>query len=75
MSGREFKAYSEEDVWQVMSEQAWVDEKLLVTVSLGEVVSGWLSGRLPLVTVSTDYQSNTTTFSQVTTLHLPQLPY
>lgn len=62
---REFKAYSDEDLWQVISEQAWVDSKLALTISLGEVVQEWLTGRLPLVTVATDYLTNTTTFTQV----------
>lgn len=62
---REFKAYSEDDLWQVITEQAWVDKKLSPTITLSDVVSPWLNSRIPLVTVTTDYSTNITTFSQV----------
>lgn len=62
---REFKTYREMDVWQILTEQAWVDNKLPTSLTLGQVASQWLKKRVPLITVTVDYKKNRTTFTQV----------
>ncbi|KAL1140873.1 hypothetical protein AAG570_000801 [Ranatra chinensis] len=64
LAKKEFKVYSEEDLWQVITEQAWADKRLEPTLSLGEITKQWIAKRIPLVTVSTDFTTNTTTFTQ-----------
>ncbi|KAF6206437.1 hypothetical protein GE061_017670 [Apolygus lucorum] len=64
LAKKEFKAYADDDLWQVITEQAWVDKKLSASISLSEVIPPWLKDRIPLVTVSTTPGNKTTIFTQ-----------
>ncbi|CAH1118995.1 unnamed protein product [Phaedon cochleariae] len=60
MSDRKFDTFTEDDIWTSLNEQARVDKKLPQAITVNEIAASWISvQRLPLVTVTRNYQDMT----------------
>nr|XP_018906377.1 PREDICTED: endoplasmic reticulum aminopeptidase 2 isoform X1 [Bemisia tabaci] len=64
MKKREFKVYTDDDLWSAMTEQALADKRLLPGIqpkSVKQIVESWIvKDRLPLVTVTRHYNKSVT---------------
>nr|CAH7750129.1 unnamed protein product [Callosobruchus chinensis] len=65
MADRQYKTFFGDDIWLCITEQARFDEKLPVPITVNEIAASWITkDRLPVVTVTRNYQSNTATLTQ-----------
>lgn len=54
-----------DDVWKHLTEQAHLDKTLDSSISVGEIAGSWITkDRLPVVTVTRDYEKRTAVASQ-----------
>lgn len=58
--------YSEDEVWAAITDQAHQDETLNKSLSVQEISQSWLKrDRLPIITVTRNYDKNTLVLMQV----------
>lgn len=62
---REYKTFFVEDVWNALSKQAHVDNKLESSITINDIATSWIQkDRLPTLTIKRDYAKNTAKISQ-----------
>lgn len=62
---REYKTFVSNDIWEALTKQAHLDGKLCETATINEIADSWVTkDRIPMVTVSRDYQKRTATITQ-----------
>ncbi|CAH1974580.1 unnamed protein product [Acanthoscelides obtectus] len=65
MADRQYKTFFGDDIWLCITEQARFDEKLPVPITVNEIAASWITkDRLPVLTVTRNYTSNTATLTQ-----------
>ncbi|KAG5881692.1 hypothetical protein JTB14_002175 [Gonioctena quinquepunctata] len=65
MNDRQYKTFFGDDIWLSLTEQARFDEKLPQPITVNEIAASWITkDRLPVVTVTRNYELNTANFTQ-----------
>lgn len=65
LSDREFKMYTDDDIWASLTDQARLDETLKEPLTVKDIANSWLNQeRIPLVTVLRNYKENSISFTQ-----------
>ncbi|XP_056632551.1 aminopeptidase N [Diorhabda sublineata] len=65
MMDRQYKTFFGDDVWLSLTEQARFDEKLPQPITINEIAASWITkDRLPVVSVTRNYEDNTANLSQ-----------
>ncbi|KAF7279863.1 hypothetical protein GWI33_006670 [Rhynchophorus ferrugineus] len=60
MSDRQFKTFFGDDIWLSLTEQARFDKTLPEPITINEIAGSWITkDRLPVVTVTRNYNDNT----------------
>jgi aminopeptidase N len=63
---RKFRSYNEDEVWGALTRQAREDMTLTEPATVQQIVKSWVTkDRLPVVTVTRDYQENSACMEQV----------
>jgi aminopeptidase N len=71
---RDHKTFLAEDIWSAMTKQAHADKKLNSDETVSAITESWIKKeRLPVVTVTRDYQKNEATIDQK--LYLRERPH
>ena len=66
LSCRKFRAFNEDEVWRALSRQAREDMTLAEPTTVLQIIKSWVTkDRLPVVTVTRDYQDNSACVEQV----------
>lgn len=66
MSDRQYKTFFDDDVWDSLTKQGKFDQTLPSYSTVNEIAGSWITqDRLPVVTVTRNYQNNSATLSQV----------
>jgi len=66
LSCRKFVTFSEDEVWEALTSQAREDKTLAGPATVQQIVKSWVTkDRLPVVTVTRDYQDNSACVEQV----------
>ena len=66
VSCRKFGTFSEDEVWGALTSQAREDMTLAEPATLKQIINSWATkDRLPVVTVTRDYQDNSACVEQV----------
>jgi aminopeptidase N len=62
---REYKTFFADDIWEALTKQAHLDNKLCNNATVGAIATSWITkDRIPTVTVTRNYEKNTATLSQ-----------
>lgn len=62
---REYKTFFADDVWEALTKQAHLDNKLCHNATIGSIATSWIQkDRIPTVTVTRNYEKKTATLSQ-----------
>lgn len=62
---REYKTFFVEDVWNALTKQAHIDNKLDPSITINDIATSWIvKDRLPTLTIKRDYAKNTANISQ-----------
>nr|XP_040240358.1 aminopeptidase N [Anopheles coluzzii] len=71
---REYKTFYGEDVWEALTKQAHLDQRLCESVTVNDVVNSWITkDRIPMVRVVRSYANRTATVTQ--RLYLRERPH
>lgn len=63
---RQYTTFFGDDVWKSLTEQARHDDVLCDKVSVNEIAASWITkDRIPVVTVTRDYEAKTAKIKQV----------
>lgn len=66
LSCRKFRTFNEDEVWAALHRQAREDMTLTAPATVKQIVKSWVTkDRLPVVTVTRDYQDNSAFVEQV----------
>jgi aminopeptidase N len=66
LSCRKFRSYNEDEVWGALTRQARDDMTLAEPATVKQIVRSWVTkDRLPVVTVTRNYQDNSACMEQV----------
>lgn len=62
---RENKTFVSNDIWEALTKQAHLDNRLCESATVNEIAESWITkDRIPMVTVNRDYQKKTATITQ-----------
>lgn len=62
---REFKTFFADDIWEALTKQAHLDNKICLNATIGAIATSWIQkDRIPTVTVTRNYDKKTATLSQ-----------
>ncbi|XP_062552082.1 aminopeptidase N [Armigeres subalbatus] len=62
---RENKSFVSNDIWEALTKQAHLDNRLCESATVNEIADSWIAkDRIPMVTVVRDYQKKTATVTQ-----------
>ncbi|XP_065072809.1 aminopeptidase N [Ochlerotatus camptorhynchus] len=62
---REYKTFVSNDIWEALTKQAHLDNRLCESATVNEIAESWITkDRIPMVTVERDYQKKTATITQ-----------
>lgn len=62
---REYKTFFADDIWEALTKQSHLDNKLCPNATIGAIATSWIQkDRIPTVTVTRDYNKRTATLSQ-----------
>jgi len=65
-SCRKFRTFSEDEVWEALTSQTREDMTLAEPATVQQIIKSWVTrDRLPVVTVTRDYQDNSACVEQV----------
>ncbi|XP_060526460.1 aminopeptidase N [Cylas formicarius] len=65
MADRQYKTFFGDDIWLSLTEQARFDKTLPEPITINEIAGSWITkDRLPVVTVTRDYDKGTATMKQ-----------
>uniref|UniRef100_A0A182NAG4 Aminopeptidase n=1 Tax=Anopheles dirus TaxID=7168 RepID=A0A182NAG4_9DIPT len=71
---REYRTFDGDDVWEALTKQAHLDQRLCESVTVNEVVNSWITkDRIPMVRVVRSYANRTATVTQ--RLYLRERPH
>ncbi|XP_055634884.1 aminopeptidase N [Toxorhynchites rutilus septentrionalis] len=71
---REYKTFVSNDIWEALTKQAHLDNRLCESASVNEIVDSWITlDRIPMVTVIRSYAKGTATATQK--LYLRERPH
>lgn len=63
---RQFKTFTQDDIWSSLTEQAGVDGNLPEPATINQIAESWINKeRLPLVTFIRNYENNSAEVEQV----------
>lgn len=63
---RRFGTYTETELWNTLSEQAWNDKTLDEKIQVWDIAQAWITyDRFPVVTITRNYEKNTAEVKQV----------
>uniref|UniRef100_U5EY25 Aminopeptidase n=1 Tax=Corethrella appendiculata TaxID=1370023 RepID=U5EY25_9DIPT len=65
ITDREYKTFYSEDVWEALTKQAHLDDKLCETASIADIAESWITkNRFPVVRVERHYENKSATVTQ-----------
>ncbi|XP_067014055.2 aminopeptidase Q [Anabrus simplex] len=65
MHDKAFKTYNEDDIFEALNNQAWLDGVLPLSFSVRDIAKSWIDEKLfPVVTVTRNYAENLATIEQ-----------
>lgn len=65
LSDYKYKSYNEHDFWNALSKQSKIDNTVKSNISILDIAESWVSkSRLPLVTITRDYDAATAIINQ-----------